>query len=733
MKKILVLSSMIFLPLVVGGRSVDFIDPMIGTDGLGHTTPAATTPFGMVQLGPSMATTPWEWKRCSGYHYDDDCIMGFAHNHISGAGLGALGDILLMPVTEKLQILPGTMENPDAGYISRFSHDEEEASAGYYSVKLQDCDVVAELTATPRVGFHRYTVGHAADMHIVIDPLHGINEWNITGNVEFLSDTEIRGWKQTSGMAGDRKVYFYAKFSRPFDDFGTADGDRIIGRSRALSGGQARAFVTFSFEKGTDVEVAVAISHTCYDGALANYKAEALGKTFDVVHKEAVAMWQAKCDKFDINASDYEKTIFYTAVYHSFISPNLISDVTGDYYLYGKTYHSDIPQYSNYSTWDTYRATHPLFTLMEHEGTAAFVNSLTSRKYEAGAYLPVWECNGNDCICMIGRSPAAIMAEAIVKDIPGIDVEKAYAAMYESIMATDRSDWWYGSEKSGLDVYRDKGYITSEIRTSVAKTMEFNYYDYAMSVVADKLGKKEDAAFFYDRSMGHRYLWNPGQRYIWPRAEDGSWFPMDTGDWDSLNYSYVSGNVWRYSSYTPHDMDYMFDVFGGKAEYVRWLDAIFEDDTEMKGNMIEDISGFIGKYGHGDEPSHQMPYLYVLAGAPEKTQKMVERICRTMYDDTPDGLVNNDDLGQMSSWFIFSALGFYPVNPVSSVYVLGRPMFRKAVLDFGNGNSLEIKAENWSPGKFKVEKALFNGKELSDWTIRHEDIMEGGILTFIMK
>lgn len=732
--RIIISAALFFSSIAIWGKSdIDFIDPMIGTDELGHTTPAATTPFGMVQLGPSMDISPWNWKRCSGYHYDDGYIMGFAHNHISGAGLGALGDILFMPMTGDLKTMPGTPDSPDNGYISSFRHEEEKASAGYYSVCLEDYGIQAELTASTRAGFHRYTPESSGVMHIVIDPIHGISEGNFSGHIEFMSDRIVRGWKQSSGMAGNRKVYFYAMFSKPFDSFGTANGTAVNEGSEMGSGTDIKGYVSFELDKKESIEISVAISHTGYDGAFANFMAEAEGMTFDAAHKRARDMWQEKCGKFRVTGTDREKRIFYTAVYHSFISPNIISDVTGDYYIYGQVRHSDIDQYSNWSTWDTYRATHPLFTIVDQHMTAAFVNSLSSRKTELGSYLPVWECHGNDCICMIGRSPAAIMAEAILKDIDGIDRDAAYSAMRESLLATDRSDWWYGSEKSGLDIYKNNGYITSAVRTSVAKTLEFNYYDYAIAKVAEKLGKPDDMAFFRKRSLGYRYLWNPEKRLMWPRSGDGDFVELDLTSWNSLNAHYVSGNIWGYSTYTPHDMDYMINLLGGPDGYVEWLDSIFSDNTEMTGHQILDISGFIGKYGHGDEPSHQMPYLYALAGAPEKTQSMVHRISREMYGDTPDGLVNNDDLGQMSSWYIFSSLGFYPVNPASCTYVLGRPLYRKAVVELENGNTLEIKAENWKAGSYMVDKVLLNGKELKDWTVSHSDLMKGGRLVFVMK
>ncbi|MGN1220943.1 MAG: GH92 family glycosyl hydrolase, partial [Candidatus Cryptobacteroides sp.] len=475
------------------------------------------------------------------------------------------------------------------------------------------------------------------------------------------------------------------------------------------------------------------LSHTGYEGALANFNAEGRNTSFNEARKVARKMWQEKCDKFQIEGTEAEKRTFYTAVYHSFFSPNVISDVNGDYFANAKKLHSDIVQYSNFSTWDTYRATHPLYTIIEQTGTRDFVNSLASRRKEAGTDIPLWECMGYDNCCMIGRSPVAIMTEAILKDIPGINVEDSYISMYESLFASNKCSWWYGYNNSGMEGYINRGYVTGDVGCAVSKTTEYNYYDSAMAKLAEKLGKKEDAEYFYKRSLGHRELWNPEKRFLWPRYADGTWREMNLNDWEDLKVNYVSGNIWGYSSYTPHDMDYMIELLGGPESYVKWLDGIFNDNSVIGGEQHVDISGFIGKYGHGDEPSHQMPYLYAIAGAPEKTQEIVHRICNEMYDDTPEGLVNNDDLGQMSSWYIFSSLGFYPVDPASCTYVLGRPLFRKATINLENGKCFTIKTENFQPGSYLVDKAYINGSEIKDWKISHKDIMAGGELVFVMK
>lgn len=712
--------------------TVDYIDPFIGTGGLGHTTPSATTPFGMVQLGPSMDIQPWNWKRCSGYHYDDSCIMGFAHNHISGAGLCALGDILMMPMSGVLKTVPGTIDCPDSGYMSRFNHDKEKASAGYYSVYLSDYNINVELTATSRVGFHRYTVENKDSMHVIFDPIHGIGESQYLGEVEFLSSTEIRGFKESNGQGGLRRTYFYAKSSRPFDCYGIVTEGMVYPFKKNVCSSSAKAYVSFNTTKTNTVEFKVALSYTGYEGAKANYIAEAKSLTFDDALSRAKKTWQDKCDLFSIEGSEREKRIFYTSVYHSFFSPNLISDVTGEYFVNGRKRKSDIVQYSNFSTWDTYRATHPLFTLVDQQKVRDFVNSLASRRVEAGVGLPLWECVGYDNCCMIGRSPVAVMAEAILKDIPGIDVENAYLSMYESLFATDKCSPHYGNN-NGMKSYLSRYYITSDVGCSVSKTVEYNYYDYTMSRVAQKLGKKEDAIYFHKRSLGYRHLWNSKQGFLWPKDGDGDWLNLRMENWEDLIKNYVSGNIWGYSSYTPHDMDYMINIMGGKKKYEQWLDHIFNNNTPIGGTQHVDISGFIGKYGHGDEPSHQMPYLYSIVEAPEKTQQLVHYICKQMYNDSPDGLINNDDLGQMSSWYIFSVLGFYPVNPASCKYVLGTPLYREAVLKLDRGKKLKITTENWNDHKYLIDKVFFNGRKVEGCYLDHFDLMQGGELKFVFK
>ncbi len=710
-------------------NQLTYVDAIIGTAADGHTFPGATTPFGMVQLSPSNDNKGRNW--CSGYHYTDTVIKGFAHNHISGAGLGAFGDFLIMPTSGKLNIIPGKGETPDESYRSRFSHDTEKTSPGYYSVVLDDYNIKAELTASPRVGFHRYTFNNAGQNHIIIDPTHNIREDVLNTRIAFLSDTEIQGSKTSHGAAGPRTVYFYATFSKPFEQKGVAINDEVVADIKSADNKNTRAFITYNLKKGEQVDVKLALSYVSFEGAKKNFDSEAKNKDFDKALAEAQDAWLSKLSKFELTATDTQKHIFYTAVYHSFIGPNLISDVDGRYVVEQKKLQSDIPQYSNYSTWDTYRATHPLFTLVEHEKNAEFVNSLASRHYQAEVSLPIWECGGHDNYCMIGRSPIAVMGEAILKNLKGIDVEKAYDAMREAAFTKEGSSPNYG-RNNGMDSYLERSYITADVGSSVSKTTEYNYHDYVLAQVAKKLGKTEDYKLFSERSLGYRNLWNDEKKYLWPKTKAGDWIDMRMDIWDELKFNYISGNIWAYSTYVPHDVDHLIGLVGGKKPFVEWLDKIYADTTAIGGHQHVDISGFIGKLGHGDEPGHHTAYLYTLADAPHRTQEIIREICTSMYSDKPDGLINNEDLGQMSSWYIFSTLGFYPVSPADNEYVIGSPLHEKVIVNLDNGKKLTVKTINNSLENKYVKSASFNGKPLEKLLISHDMIMSGGELIMEM-
>ena len=592
---------------------IDYADPMIGTDGLGHTFPGATVPFGMVQLSPSNDFKSWNW--CSGYHYSDSILKGFAHTHLSGAGLAGLGDILLMPTTGEVKLEAGTEENPEMGYRSRFSHDQEEASPGYYSVVLKDYDIKVELTTTQRVGFHKYTPSKGGTLNVIIDPTHHIMERVLDTGIEYISDTEMRGYKKSDGEGGERTVYFYAKFSKPLADFGLANDNALNPEVKKLNGKNTKAYVQVELRSNEALQVQVALSFVSHEGAKANFNAEATGLSFDDVHEMARAKWSEKLNKINVEGkSASDKRIFYTAMYHSFISPNLISDVNGKYVVEGKLLTSEIPQYSNYSTWDTFRALNPLFTIIDQKKTAEFVNSLASRHSDAKVGLPVWECLGHDNVCMIGYNAVSPLVDAVLKDVEGIDANQVYAAVRAAAMSTEKHSPNY--DKNGMEEYIRLGFVPAELNCAVSKTTEQNYYDWCIAMLAKKLGHTDDVQLFLERSIGYRNLYNPETRFLDSKYTTGEWREMDSTVWGDLIGNYVSGNRWAYSTFVPHDVQGLINLIGGREEFAAWLEEIFNDTSTIAGDNHVDISGFIGKYGHGDEPGHHMAYLYNYAGQP---------------------------------------------------------------------------------------------------------------------
>ncbi len=708
-----------------------FVDPMIGTDGEGRTFPGATTPFGMVQLSPSDDSPEREF--IAGYHYSNTVIKGFAHNHFSGTGLGAMADILLMPTTGAIQWSAGTKEKPETGYRSRISHQKEWASPGYYGVWLEDCTTKVELTCTPRVGFHRYIYQNAGEQHVMIDPTHNIRENVLNSGIEILSNTEVRGFKHSQGACGKRTVYFYAKFSKPFASTAIAVNELLQADTKQANGKNVKAAVSFNGTGNDTVGVSVALSYVNYEGAKENYLAEAQGKSFKQVLVNAQNAWRKKISKIEITAkTKAEARIFYTAMYHSFIAPNIISDVNENYIVEGKQYKSNgLVQYSNLSTWDTYRATHPLWTIIDQKANVDIVNVLVSRFTESKVGLALWEALGYDNFCMIGYPGISVMADAALKNHKGIDPELVYECIRKAAFADGKASPNYGKD-NGMRYYINMGFVPAEVGCGISKTTENNYYDWCIAQLAKKLGKSADEKLFTERSLGYRKTYNPQTNYLWPKFTDGQWLKLDTTKWDGLRKNYISGNIWAYSAYTPHDMNGAIELWGGKKKYAQWLDMLFTTPVEMAGEQHVDISGFIGKYGHGDEPGHQMPYSFNFVDQPWKTQKYVREIMSTMYSDQPNGYINNEDCGQMSSWYIFSALGFYPVCPGDLKYYIGSPLYPKAQLNLENGKTFKVSAINNSTKNKYVQSMTLNGKPYKNLYINHNDIMQGGELVFKM-
>lgn len=706
-----------------------YVDPMIGTGGHVHTFPGATVPFGMIQLSPDCDITGWDW--CSGYHYSDSSIMGFSHTHLSGTGWADLGDILMMPTTGQIQMEPGSKANPDEGYRSRFSHAHEKASPGYYQVFLDDYNVNAELTASERVGFHRYTFPEGNQSNVIIDPVHKIFGKTIQTLVK-IEGKRVTGYCFSTGWGGKRYSYFVIEFSKPFDSYGTWGKGKIAMGSNYAVGSDAKAWVRFNTSKDEQIEAKVTISSVSLEGAKRNFEVEAEGIDFSKALISAQERWRNVLSKFEIKGGSTEqKTIFYTGVYHCFLAPNLYMDTDGSYTAISKNLKANgFTNYSTFSYWDTFRATHPLFTIVDQKHTAEFANTLISRYTDRKDHMPVWELCGWDNLCMLGYHSASVIWDAISKGVPGIDSKNAFAAMKDASLTSKNSS---SDGSGGLNDYIKLGYVPCNSGASVSQTLEYAYDDFCIASLAEKLGYADEHATYKKRSMNFLNHFQPSTKHFWPRYADGRFYEaFELNSWENLQPHWVSGNIWAYDLFVPHQIDTLVALHGGKAGFEKHLDKLFSESIEMKGDQHVDISGFVGMYGHGDEPGHHIPYLFNYAGAPAKTQKWVDYLRRTMYSTAPDGMINNEDCGQMSAWYIFSALGFYPVCPGKPVYDIGTPLFPEASLRLENGNTFTIKAHNVSDKNIYVQKIKLNGKPFTGLLLNHEDIMQGGVLEFFM-
>lgn len=715
-----------------GRRTVlDEVDPFIGTGGHGHTFPGATTPFGMIQLSPDQNTKSGDWDWCSGYHYSSKTIMGFSHNHLSGTGWADLGDILVMPTTGKLNMLPGTEQHPESSYRSAFSHERESASPGYYSVILETYGVKAELTASPRVGFHKYTFPKSEQSNIIIDPTNKIFGTVYHTFVSIDGNNKIKGYSYSTGWGGKRFSYFVMEFSKPFKSSGVYENGNQADKKMAIAK-DAKAWVRFDTEKDEAIEVKVSLSPVSIENAQLNFDSEAKGVDFANAKKNAEETWLDVLNRFEIEGGTKDqRTIYYTGVYHTFIAPNLYMDVNGNYVAAEENMTAKwFTNYSTYSYWDGFRATHPLLTIMDQKHTKEFANSLISRYTDRKDHMPIWELCGYDNFCMLGYHSVSVIWDAISKGVPGIDKEKAFAAMKDASL-TDKMSSSDGG--GGLNDYIKLGYTPSEKGASVSATLEYAYDDWCISKLAENMGKNEEAAIYRKRSQNFLKTFNKENMHFWPRQNNGEFLPdFPLNSWAKLQPHWVSGNIWAYDFFVPHNIPELIDLYGGKKAFEEKLDKTFNTPLKMEGEQHVDISGFIGSLGFGDEPGHQVPYLYNYTDAPAKTQKMVKYIRDNMYHAKPDGIVNNEDCGQMSSWYIFSSLGFYPVTPGSGEYAIGAPQFPKASLKLENGKAFTVVAEKISDKNIYVQKVTLNGKPIKNWILKHDDIMKGGELRFVM-
>ncbi|WP_092739535.1 GH92 family glycosyl hydrolase [Hymenobacter psychrophilus] len=733
---------------------VRYAHPLVGTQRMGHTFPGATMPFGMVQLSPDTDTISYEqngkynpkvYEYCAGYQYKDQTIVGFSHTHFSGTGHSDLGDFLIMPTTGPLQLNPGTADQPEKGFRSRFSHQTEVAEPAYYKVQLQDHDIRAELTATTRVGMHRYTFPQAEQAHIILDLTAGIYNYpdkNVWTFVRVENDSLVTGYRQTNGWARTRTEYFALQFSKPFKSYGA----RNYAKKQAYrgfwgrfdqnhnfpeqAGEQLRMYFDFSTQAGEKIKLKMALSGVSTAGALANLRAEAPGWDFDAVKRAGQAQWQQELSRIVVESPNkIDKDNFYTALYHAFLSPTVYQDVDGQYRGLDQNIHraEGFTNYTTFSLWDTYRALHPLLNLIQPARDADMIQSMLAHFDQSTLHmLPVWSHYANENWCMIGYHAVPVIADAIVKGNAPFDANKAL----DACVTTARQQWY-----DGLGDYIQLGYVPEDKSgSSVSKTLEYAFDDWCIAQAARTLGRADIEQEFSQRARNWQNVYDQRIGFMRPRLSDGS-FRKEFDVLSTHNQGFIEGNAWNYSLYVPQDPAGLIARMGGSQRFVGHLDSLFTMDLPDKFFAeTEDITrdGIIGNYVHGNEPAHHAAYLYNWTDQPWKTQQRVRQILPKMYRPTPDGLGGNDDCGQMSAWYVFSALGFYPVAPASPEYALGSPAIHGATLRLENGKTFRIRVKNQSAKNVYVKEARLNGKLLTRPFLSHQAIVDGGELVFTM-
>ncbi len=683
-------------------RLIDYVDPFIGTGGHGHTYPGAATPFGMVQLSPDSRLTGWDG--CGAYHYTDSVIYGFSHTHLSGTGISDYADVLLMPTTGDLRLVNGADGNQ--GYGSLFSHDREKAQPAYYQVFLEDFAIDVELTASPRAGFHRYTFPKNENAQVVLDLDH--RDKLIDVHLELVDSLTIKGYRHSTEWANDQRLFFHAQFSSPILNNTFREDSLVVG---------------LDFGKlDKPLLVKVGISAVDMLGAKKNVEYEINHWDFEKTKHQSQSKWEKALSKIQVfDRKEDDKTIFYTALYHSMLNPNLYIDVDGRYRGMDMNIHRDTTDnhYTIFSLWDTFRATHPLFTIIEQKRTNEFIRTFL-RHFKEGGKLPIWELAANYTNCMIGYHAIPVIADAYAKGLREYDVNAAFEAMLHSA----------NLDSDGLKFYKNKGFISaSDEPESVSKTLEYAYDDWCIAMMADSLNRQKVADEFYLRAQYYKNLFDPSSSFFRAKVPY-NWFGPFLPE--EVNFNYTEANAWQYSTFVPQDVNGLIELMGGEKALERHLDSLFSTNSKTSGRHQVDITGLIGQYAHGNEPSHHMAYLYNYVGKPHKTQERVRQIMEEQYTIHPDGLSGNEDCGQMSSWYVLSALGFYSVTPGLDYYTIGTPMFSQSHIKIENGKTFIIRAEKLSDSNKYIQSAVLNGKLLNTSFIRHADIINGGELLFIM-
>lgn len=726
MKKLLlsVCAFSLTLATLQAGEITKYVNPFIGTGAIdgglsGNNYPGATSPFGMIQLSPDTSEAP-NWGDASGYDYNRNTIFGFSHTRLSETGASDLIDITLMPTSS-------------GRTSSAFTHDEEKARPGYYQVMLKDENINAELTTTQRNGIHRYQYPAGKDAEIILDMDHSADKgsWGrriINSQIRILNDHAVEGYRIITGWAKLRKIYFYMEFSSPILTSTLRDGGRVHENTAVINGTNLHGCFRFGQLNGKPLTCKVALSSVSMENARQNMEQEAPHWDFDRYVAAADADWEKQLGKIEVKGTEVQKEIFYTALYHTMIQPNTMSDVNGEYmaadYTTRKVANNET-HYTTFSLWDTFRASHPLYTLLEPERVTDFVKSMI-RQYEYYGYLPIWQLWGQDNYCMIGNHSIPVITDAILKGIPGIDMEKAYEAVYNSSVTSHPN--------SPFEVWEKYGFMPENIQTqSVSITLEQAFDDWCVAQLAAKLNKDADYQRFHKRSEYYRNLFHPKTKFFQSKNDKGEWIePFDPYQYGGNGgHPFTEGNAWQYFWYVPHNIQALMELTGGTKAFEQKLDTFFTS-TYKSEQMNHNASGFVGQYAHGNEPSHHVAYLYNFAGQPWKTQKYVSHILNTLYNNTSSGYAGNDDCGQMSAWYVFSAMGFYPVNPADGRYIIGSPLLDECTLKLAGNKEFRIRTIRKSPEDIYIQSVTLNGKKHKDFFITHQDIMNGGTMVFKM-
>ena len=702
---------------------LQYVDPFIGSGFHGHVFVGASVPFGMVQLGPNNIDKGWDW--CSGYHYSDSICIGFSHTHLNGTGCGDMGDVMVMPMTE-VNVKRGNQDDISSGYASYYRHETEEAHPDYYSVMLDRYDIKAELTATARVGLHRYTFPQGKQAHILVNLKDGVGSIVTNSYIRQIDEYTIEGYRYTRGWSPMRKVYFVLQADKPIADLSLYDDTVQVAAKSQLKARAVKGVLSFGEQQ--QVMVKVALSPVSCENAMANLKAEMSGFDFEHVRKACAAQWNERLNRITIETDDEAaKRVFYTSNYHTMVAPTLFCDVNGQYRGINDMIYTAPEGFTNYTTlslWDTYRTLNPLFTLVNDEMVPDIVNTMISI-YHQNDKLPVWALQSGETNCMPGYSAVPIIADAYLKGFEGFDAEEAFAAMKATTVYP---------QQNAVPYVVERGYIPCDkVHEATSIAMEYAVDDWGVAAMAKKMGKQEDAELYARRAMYYKQYFDSEIKFIRPKMDDGTWrTPYDPANSIHMVGDFTEGNGWQYTFFAPHDVYGLIELFGGDEEFITKLDAFFVKNDSMGETASADITGLIGQYAHGNEPSHHIAYMYAYAGQQWKVAEKVRFIMDEFYTDKPDGVIGNEDCGQMSAWYVMSSMGFYQENPSDGVFVFGSPRFDKMTVKVRGNNTLIIEAENNSKENIYIQEVYFNGKPYEKSYITYDELIAGGTLKFVM-